>query len=68
MLVFGERHQVHVVVAPDNEDALAGVTVRVRMLQEVEQTLASRAVCPRSVPTRGPETIIQGANANQQGE
>jgi hypothetical protein len=28
---------VHVVLAPDDEDALAGVTVRVRVLQDVEQ-------------------------------
>ena len=37
MLVLDERHQVHVVLAPDDEDALAGVTVRVRVLQDVEQ-------------------------------
>ena len=40
MLVFDERHQVHVVVAPDDEDALADLTVRVRMLQDVEQVAA----------------------------
>ena len=37
MLVFDERHQVHVVLAPDDEDALAGVTVGVRVVQNVEQ-------------------------------
>jgi hypothetical protein len=40
VLVLHERHQVHVVLAPDDEDALAGVTVRVRMLQDVEQIAA----------------------------
>ena len=37
MLVFDERHEVHVVLALDDEDALAGITVRVRMFQNVEQ-------------------------------
>ena len=37
MLVLDERHQVHVVLAPDDEDALAGVTVGVRVFQDVEQ-------------------------------
>ena len=37
MLVLHERHQVHVVLAPDDEDALAGVTVGIRVFQDVEQ-------------------------------
>jgi hypothetical protein len=37
VLVLHERHQEHVVFASDNEDALAGVTVGVRVLQDVEQ-------------------------------
>jgi hypothetical protein len=37
VLISDERHQIHVVLAPDDEDALAGVTVRVLMLQDVEQ-------------------------------
>ena len=37
MLVLHERHQVHVVLVPDNEDALASVTVGVRLFQDVEQ-------------------------------
>ena len=40
MLVFDERHQVHVVVTPDDEDPLARVTIGVRMFQDVEQTAA----------------------------
>ena len=37
MLVLHERHQVHVVVASDDEDALAAVTLGVRVLQDIEQ-------------------------------
>ena len=37
MLVLDERHQVHVVLALDDEDALAGVPVGVRVFQDVEQ-------------------------------
>ena len=37
MLVFDERHQVHVVIAPNYEDALASVTAGVRMFQDDEQ-------------------------------
>ena len=37
MLVLDERHQVHVLLPTDNEDALASITVGVRMLQDVEQ-------------------------------
>src|SRR4029453_13658541 len=40
VLVFHERQQVHVVLAPDDEDALAGVTVGVRVFQDVEQVAA----------------------------
>jgi hypothetical protein len=28
-----KRHEVHIVLAPDDEDALASVTVGIRMLQ-----------------------------------
>ena len=37
MLVFDERHEVHVVLALDDEDALPGVAIGVRMFQDVEQ-------------------------------
>jgi hypothetical protein len=37
MLVLDERHQVHVVLALDDEDALAGVPVGVRVFQDIEQ-------------------------------
>ena len=40
MLVLHERHQVHVALAPDDEDALAGVTVGVRVFKDVEQITA----------------------------
>jgi hypothetical protein len=40
VLVFNERHQVHVVVAPDDDDALASVAVGIRMFQNVEQVAA----------------------------
>jgi len=40
VLVLDERHQVHVVLALDNEDALAGVPVGVRVFQDVEQVAA----------------------------
>jgi hypothetical protein len=33
VLVFHERHEVHIVLAPDDEDALAGVTAGVRVFQ-----------------------------------
>ena len=37
MLVLDERHQVHIVLALDDEDALAGVPGGVRVVQDVEQ-------------------------------
>src|SRR5262245_22765851 len=37
LLVFDERHQVHVVLALDDEDALVAVTPGVRVLQDIEQ-------------------------------
>ena len=40
MLVLDERHQVHVLLALDDEDALAGVPVGVRVFQDVEQVAA----------------------------
>ena len=40
VLILNER-RIHVVLTSDDEDALAGVTVRVRMLQDVEQIAAS---------------------------
>ena len=40
MLVLDERHQVHVVVALEDEDALAAVTFGVRVLQDIEQVAA----------------------------
>ena len=43
MLVLHERHHVHVALAPDDENALAVVTVGVRVLQDVEQIAAELA-------------------------
>jgi hypothetical protein len=40
VLVLDERHQVHVTLATDYEDTLAGVTVGVRTFQDVEQVAA----------------------------
>src|SRR5260221_8638175 len=37
VLVLDEGHQVHVVLPLDDEDALASVTVEVRVFQDVEQ-------------------------------
>jgi hypothetical protein len=37
VLVLDERDEVHVVLAPDDEDALGGITVGVRVFQDVEQ-------------------------------
>jgi hypothetical protein len=37
VLVLDERHQVDVVLARDDDDALPGVTVGVRRLRDVEQ-------------------------------
>jgi hypothetical protein len=44
VLIFDERHEVHVVLAPDDENALAGVTAGIRVLQDVEQVAALDAV------------------------
>jgi hypothetical protein len=40
VLVLHERHQVHVALALDDEDTLAGVTAGVRVFQNVEQITA----------------------------
>src|SRR4030095_7335586 len=40
VLIFDERHQIHVVIAPDDEDALAAVTLGVPVLQDIEQVAA----------------------------
>jgi hypothetical protein len=37
VLVLNERHQVDVVLAPDDENALASVAIGIRMLKNVEQ-------------------------------
>ena len=37
MLIFDEWDEVHVVLEPDDEDALAAVTVSVRVFRDVEQ-------------------------------
>src|SRR5262249_6476166 len=37
VLILDERHQVHIVLSSDDEDALAGVPLGVRVLQDVEQ-------------------------------
>ena len=40
MFVLDERHEVDVLLATDDEDALASVTVGVRMFQDVEHVAA----------------------------
>jgi len=40
VLVFDERHQAHILLALHGEDALAGVPLGVRVLQDVEQVPA----------------------------
>ncbi len=37
MLILDERHQIDVVLTSDDEDALAAVTLGVRVLQDIEQ-------------------------------
>src|SRR5713101_1683435 len=37
VLIFDERHQIHVVLSSDDENALAAVTLGVRVLQDIEQ-------------------------------
>jgi hypothetical protein len=37
LVILDERHEVHVVLASDNGDALAGVAVGVRVFQDVQQ-------------------------------
>ena len=37
MLILDERHQIHVVLSSDDENALAAVTLGVRVLQDIEQ-------------------------------
>jgi hypothetical protein len=37
VLILDERHQIHVVLAADDEEALAAVTLGVRVLQDIEQ-------------------------------
>jgi hypothetical protein len=54
VLVFDERHQVHVVLAPDDEDALAGITVGVRVIQNVEQSPRSMWKTTSSNPMPAP--------------
>ena len=40
MLILDKRHEVHVVLTPDDEDPLPGVTVGIRVFQNVEQIAA----------------------------
>jgi hypothetical protein len=40
VLVLDERHQVHVVLAPEDEDAVTAVAVGIRVLQDVEHVAA----------------------------
>jgi hypothetical protein len=37
VLILDERHQIHVVLSSDDENALAAVTLGVRVLQDIEQ-------------------------------
>jgi len=37
VLILDERHQIHVVRSSDDENALAAVTLGVRVLQDIEQ-------------------------------
>jgi hypothetical protein len=41
VFVFDERHEVHVPLATDDEDALAGMTVGVRMFEVTGLTTSS---------------------------
>ncbi len=50
MLILDEWHQEHVVFAPDGEDALAGIAVGVRVLQDVEQSPRSKWKITSSKP------------------
>ena len=104
VLILDERHQIHVVLSSDDENALAAVTLGVRVLQDIEQVasldveddffepdaalrpelrvlrvvpvevlhrLQNSMMCahkahvgvglsvPKSVPKRGPKTIIR---------
>ena len=45
MLILDERHEMHVVLTSDDENALAAVTLGARVLQDVEQ-VASLDVSP----------------------
>jgi hypothetical protein len=62
MLVLDERHQVHVVLALDHEDALAGVPVGVRVFQDVEQvaTLNVEDDVLEPTQTRSTLTLLRG--------
>jgi hypothetical protein len=58
VFVFDEWHEVHVLLATDHQDALAGVAVGVRMFQDVDKsprsmwkTMSSNPM-PRSTLTR----------------
>ena len=37
MVILDERHQIHVILSSDDENALATVTLGVRVLQDIEQ-------------------------------
>jgi Rad3-related DNA helicase len=37
VLIFDERHQIYIVLTSENENALAAITLGVRVLQDIEQ-------------------------------
>ena len=51
LLIFDERHQIRVVLTPDDEDALAAVTLGVRVLQDIEQVATLKLSHCRSALT-----------------
>jgi hypothetical protein len=51
VLILDERHQIHVVLASNDEDALAAVTLGVLVLQDIKQ-VASLDVEDDSLRTR----------------
>jgi hypothetical protein len=57
-LIFDERHEIHILLSPDDEDPLAAVPLRVGMLDDVEHIAAAhigRVTSSRKVTGRPPD-------------